>query len=188
MRGLRRTEKFKTDKPSNQNLKRKQRGMAELETGGQELRSACDTKQKNGERKRRKLSTGIGRDAWKQAKRKRKRRGRKEPKSTVRTAVRGKREEGKRKSRRLSSQNRAESGRKEAESEGKARKRSGREEAEKKGSTGGTAVGAKPGRMKGNEQEAEYEEPGKKAWETRPGRTGKDQRSVSGRVAPGKPL
>ena len=26
MRGLRRTEKFKTDKPSNRNLKRKQRG------------------------------------------------------------------------------------------------------------------------------------------------------------------
>ena len=51
MRGLRRTEKFKTDKPSNQNLKRKQRGMAELETGGQDLRSACDTKQRNGERK-----------------------------------------------------------------------------------------------------------------------------------------
>ena len=72
MRGLRRTEKFKTDKPSNQNLKRKQRGMAELETGGQELRSACDTKQKSGERKRRKLSTGIGRKAWKQAGRKRK--------------------------------------------------------------------------------------------------------------------
>ena len=49
-------------------------------------------------------------------------------------------------------------------------------------------MGAKPGRMKGNEQEAEYEEPGKKAWETRLGRTGKGQRSVSGRVAPGKPL
>ena len=65
-------QKFKADKPSNQNLKRKPRGMAELETGGQKLRSACDTKQKNGERKRRKLSTGIGRDAWKQAKRKRK--------------------------------------------------------------------------------------------------------------------
>ena len=78
MRGLRRTEKFKTDKPSNQNLKRKQRGSAELETGGQELRSACDTKQKSGERKRRKLSTGIGRDAWKQAKRKRKATGTKE--------------------------------------------------------------------------------------------------------------
>ena len=75
MRGLRRTEKFKTDKPSNQNLKRKQRGMAELETGGRELRSACDTKQKSGERKRRKLSTGIGRDAWKQAKWKRKAKG-----------------------------------------------------------------------------------------------------------------
>ena len=38
----------------------------------------------------------------------------------------------------------------------KARKRSGRKEAEKKGSTGGTAVGAKPGRMKGNKQKAEY--------------------------------
>ena len=79
MRGLRRTKKFKTDKPSNQNLKRKQRGMAELETGGQELRSACDTKQKSGERKRRKLSTGIGRKAWKQAGRKRKRSGTKGP-------------------------------------------------------------------------------------------------------------
>ena len=51
MRGLRRTEKFKTDKPSNRNLKRKQRGAAELETGGRKLRSACDTKQKSGERK-----------------------------------------------------------------------------------------------------------------------------------------
>ena len=75
MRGLKRTEKFKTDKPSNRNLKRKPRGMAELETGGQKLRSACDTKQPQGERKRRKLSTGIGRDAWKQAKRKRKAKG-----------------------------------------------------------------------------------------------------------------
>ena len=72
-------QKFKADKPSNQNLKRKPRGMAELETGGQKLRSACDTKQKNGERKRRKLSTGIGRDAWKQAERKRKAKG---PKGT----------------------------------------------------------------------------------------------------------
>ena len=78
MRGLRRTEKFKTDKPSNRNLKRKQRGMAELETGGQELRSACDTKQRNGERKRRKLSTGIGRKAWKQARGPRKATGTKE--------------------------------------------------------------------------------------------------------------
>ena len=78
MRGLRRTEKFKTDKPSNQNLKRKQRGTAELETGGRKLRSACDTKQRNGERKRRKLSTGIGRTAWKQAGQKRKATGTKE--------------------------------------------------------------------------------------------------------------
>ena len=78
MRGLRRTKKFKTDKPSNRNLKRKQRGMAELETGGQELRSACDTKQKSGERKRRKLSTGIGRKAWKPARGPRKATGTKE--------------------------------------------------------------------------------------------------------------
>ena len=71
----------------------------------------------------------------------------------------------------------------------KASGKPGREaKAEKKGSTGGTAVGAKPGRMKGNEQEAEYEEPGKRAWETRLGRTGKGQGSVSGRVAPEKPL
>ena len=90
MQGLRRTEKFETDKPSNQNLKRKQRGMAELETGGQELRSACDTKQRNGERKRRKLSTGIGRDAWKQAKRKRKTKGTKETGEHRRNRCQGK--------------------------------------------------------------------------------------------------
>ena len=34
-------------------------------------------------------------------------------------------------------------------------------------------MGAKPGGMKGNEQKAEYEEPGKKARETRPERMGK---------------
>ena len=34
-------------------------------------------------------------------------------------------------------------------------------------------MGAKPGGMKGNEQEAEYEEPGKKTWEIRSERTGK---------------
>ena len=79
MRGLRRTEKFEADKPSNRNLKRKQGGMAELETGGQELRSTCETKQRDGEKKRRELSTGIGRKAWKQAGRKRKESG---PKGT----------------------------------------------------------------------------------------------------------
>ena len=51
MQVLRRTEKFETDKPSNRNLKRKPRGTAELETGGRKLRSACDTKQRSGERK-----------------------------------------------------------------------------------------------------------------------------------------
>ena len=74
-----------------------------------------------------------------------------EERSTGGTADRGEREEGKRKSGRLSSQNRKKSRRKEADWKGKARKR------EQKGSTGGTAVGAKPGRTKGNKQKAEYE-------------------------------
>ena len=60
----------------------------------------------------------------------------------------GKKEE--RKKQRLSSKNRKRSGRKEADRKGKARKR------KQKGSTGGTAVGAKPGGTKGNEQRAEY--------------------------------
>ena len=36
-------------------------------------------------------------------------------------------------------------------------------------------MGAKPGGMKGNEQKAEYEEPGKKTWEIRSERTGKSK-------------
>ena len=83
--------------------------------------------------------------------------GRKEEeRSTGGTAARGEREEGKRKSRRLSSQKQAEADERKRKASRKARKRSGREKAEKKGSTGGTAVGAKPGRMKGNKQKAEY--------------------------------
>ena len=66
------------------------------------------------------------------------------------TAARGEREEGKRKSRRLSSQKQAEADERKRKAGGKARKRSGRKKAENKGSTGGTAVGAKPGRTKGN--------------------------------------
>ena len=34
-------------------------------------------------------------------------------------------------------------------------------------------MGAKPGGMKGNKQRAEYEEPGRKRWETRSERTGR---------------
>ena len=58
------------------------------------------------------------------------------------------------------------------------RKRKEREKARKrkhKGSTGGTAVGAKPGGVKRNKQKAEYEEPGKKTWETRTERMGKSK-------------
>ena len=71
-------------------------------------------------------------------------------------AVRRNREEKERKKQRLSSKNRKRSGRKETDWKGKARKR------KQEGSTGGTAVGAKPGGTKGNEQKAEYEKPGKK--------------------------
>ena len=100
-----------------------------------------------------------------------------EERSTGGTADRGEREEGKGKNGRPSSQNRAEADERKR-SEGKARKR------EQKGSTGGTAVGAKPGGMKGNEQEAEYlktegkhgkpgrEERGKPKKRKRKGRTG----------------
>ena len=50
-----------------------------------------------------------------------------------------------------------------------------------KGSTGGTAVGAKPGGTKGNEQKAEYEEPGRKTRETRSERTGKTKEAKAER-------
>ena len=82
---------------------------------------------------------------------------------------------------RLSSQNRVEADERKR-SEGKARKRSGREEAEKKGSTGKAAVGAKPGRMKGNLQKAEYEEPGEKTRETRLEGTGKAREAKAERA------
>ena len=99
-----------------------------------------------------------------------------EERSTGGTAVRGEREEGKRKNGRLSSQNRKRSGRKKANWKGKARKR------EQEGSTGGTAVGAKPGGMKGNEQEAEYEEPGEKTRETRSEGTGRAKEAKAERA------
>ena len=43
-------------------------------------------------------------------------------------------------------------------------------------------MGAKPGGMKGNEQEAEYEEPGERAWETRPDGTGKAREAKAERA------
>ena len=97
-----------------------------------------------------------------------KRRGRKEPECTEGTADRGEREEGKGKNGRLSSQKQAEADERKWKAGGKARKRSGRKEAEKKVSTGGTAVGAKPGGTKGNKQEAEYTEP--ERWHGKSGR------------------
>ena len=55
------------------------------------------------------------------------------------------------------------------------------------GSTGGTAVGAKPGRMKGNEQRAEYENR-EQGMGNQAGTNGENRESESGNGAPGKPL
>ena len=43
-------------------------------------------------------------------------------------------------------------------------------------------MGANQGRAKGNKQEAEYEEPGKKTWETRSERTGKAKEAKAERA------
>ena len=75
-----------------------------------------------------------------------------EERSTGGTAARGEREEGKRKRRRLSSQKQAEADERKRK-QGKTPKESRKTE---KVSTCGTAVGAKQGRTKGNEQKAEY--------------------------------
>ena len=98
------------------------------------------------------------------------------------TAVRGKREEGKRKNGRLSSQNLNESGRKKAIAREKDRKR------KHKVSTCGTAVGAKQGRTKGNEQKAEYEN--RKTKHGKPGfeRTGKTNKAKAEGEHRKKPL
>ena len=53
---------------------------------------------------------------------------------------------------------------------------------EKKGSTCETAVGAKQGRMKGNKQEAEYEEPREKTRETGSEGTGKAKEAKAERA------
>ena len=50
------------------------------------------------------------------------------------------------------------------------------------GSTGETAVGVKPGRTKGNKQEAEYEEPREKTRETGSEGTGKAREAKAERA------
>ena len=74
-----------------------------------------------------------------------------------RTTVRGSREEGKRRNRGLSSQNLNRRGRKKSKAW---ENREWKQKCGKELSTGGTAAGAKPGRMKGNQQKAKYLEPG----------------------------
>ena len=92
--------KVQTDKPSNQNLKRKQRGMAELETGGQKLRSACDAKQRSGERNSRVLKYRNRKGSMETGGTEGRNEGDERNRSAPRKpTVRGKREEGKRRNR-----------------------------------------------------------------------------------------
>ena len=71
--------KVQIDKPSNLNLKRKPRGTAELETGGRQPRVAPVTRNSGAEKGiAGSLSTGTGREAWKQAEQKGKAAGTKE--------------------------------------------------------------------------------------------------------------
>ena len=122
------------------------------------MRNSCGSESRKGERK---PSVEPSTGTWKESMRNQA--GEKEETEEARAetgigkaAVRRNREEKERKKQRLSSKNRKRSGRKETDRKGKARRR------KQKGSTGGTAVGAKPGGTKGNKQKAEYEEPGKK--------------------------
>ena len=116
-----------------------------------------------------------------------KRGSRKEEPGTGEAAERRDREAGNGRNRGLSSQNRKRSGRKEAERKGKGRKR------KQKASTGGTAVGAKPGRTKGNEQEAEYgnregrhERSGRRERGKRRSESGSVHRASSCKAEPGR--
>ena len=112
-------ERFK--KLSIQNLKRKPRGTAgNRKEKGRGAEVATVRQNSYGERNCSKLSTKIGRKAWKQA-------GRKRKISTGGTAVRGKREEGKRKNGRLSSQNRAKADERKQKARGKPESESKRE-------------------------------------------------------------
>ena len=85
-------------KPSNQALSDKQRGTADTRKGRPGRWGSTVGRYSVGERNCRKLSTEIGRKAWKQAGRKRKsKEAARQKDSTEGTADRGKREEGKRK-------------------------------------------------------------------------------------------
>ena len=125
--------------------------------------------------------------AWRRAEGQRKATGTKGTVAHRENRRQGRSGRGEKKDGKLSSQKQAEANERERKAGGKARKRSGREEAEKKGSTGGTAVGAKPGRMKGNKQEAEYENR-EQGMGNQAGTNGENRGSVSGSGAPGKPL
>ena len=73
----------------------------------------------------------------------------------------------------LSSQKRAEGDERNRKASGKPGREADERKRKRREAPVSAAVGAKPGRMKGNEQEAEYEEPGENGWETSRGGTGK---------------
>ena len=112
----------------------------------------------NGERIRRELSTGIRKEGMETGRtergRARKPKGREAAPKEPPTGENGKK--GKERTESQVVRTGTEADERKQKGKGKARKR------KHKGSTGGTAVGAKPGGMKRNEQKAEYEEPGER--------------------------
>ena len=178
--------KVQTEKPSNLNLRRKLRGRPSWKQEAGSCESACDTKRRSGERDRRKLSTGIGRAAWKQAGRKRKGSG---PRGTGahgqnhRQGWPGRRE---RKDGRLSSQNRVEAEktkRRRGESPEAKRTRGSGEE----GKHRWNSCGSEAGRGERKRTGSQVPEPGRKAWETRLDGTGRAEEARAEAVHWGSP-
>ena len=181
MRGLRRTEKFKTDKPSNLNRSESDGEPAKPKgrpgRTGQPLRGEPDA----GERKNRELSTRAGRSAWKQARRKGKAGKRERNGSTEGTTAGGDREAGKSGGRKLSSQK---------GTEADERKRRGTEKAE------GESVRQAPGKqLRERNWEGRKETSREAKYQKRTGSTGnraegqrKAREAKAERAAPGKQL
>ena len=127
---------------------------------GKHLRNSCGSESRKGERKpSARPSTGTWKeDMRNQVREKGETEEARAETGTGKAAVRQNREEKERKNRKLSSWKRKGSGRKKAE-----RKWKSKEVERQRGSTCGTAVGAKQGRAKRNEQRSQVQESGRKA-------------------------
>ena len=123
------------------------------------MRNSCGSESRKGERK---PTVGPSTGTWKKDMRnqvgeKGETEEARAETGTGKAAVRQNREEKERKNRKLSSWKRKENGRKKVE-----RKWKSKEVERQRGSTCGTAVGAKQGRAKRNEQRSQVQEPGRK--------------------------